>query len=195
MHRGHGCTRFRCALGLTLLGLKVDAGVVVNAVAALVALGAAVVAYQAVGRQIAANAENVTRQIQAQTETVRLQIESDRYERRRAERYAELSAALTVVAKLDSLALEWEYYNEDDPNRARQVDAEKGYVRVEVDPITRRLRLLGLQNEAAAVEKVYSNTSQAIDPMMEHERIRHSVVRRAKDAAESLLYAAMNRPI
>lgn len=186
---------FGVPLALTLIGISVDAGVVVNALAAVVALGAAVVAYQAVGRQIAANAENVTRQIQAQTEAVSRQIESDRFERRRAERYAELSEALSVVAKLDWLSLEWTYFNEANPDKAGRGRAEQGFDRIAIDPITRRLRLLGLQDEAAAVQKVWTYAFQAILPITENERIPRSDVKQATDEAESLLYAAMDRPI
>ena len=69
-------------------------------IAALVAIGAAVIAFIAVNRQITANASAVSAQIAA-----------DRSERRRAERLDLAAAAAAVVDELAQIAVAYECYS------------------------------------------------------------------------------------
>ncbi|MDT5332735.1 MAG: hypothetical protein QOF31_4032 [Mycobacterium sp.] len=91
---------FGLPLLLTLLGVHVDAGLIVSVVTAGIALAAALIAYQSVSRQIKANADIVAAQIAA-----------DRSERRRAERIDVVDDALTLVDRLAQEALNYEYWS------------------------------------------------------------------------------------
>jgi hypothetical protein len=180
---------------LTVEGVHVEAGLVVNALAAGIALSAAVIAFQSVGRQIKANAEDVNRQINAQADAVAAQIAADRSERKRAERIPLVYDAIAVITKLAEYALSYEYWTGVKGSPVNDEEAEKSrqrFFRVETVPICQKLDLVGMSLAAEAVGAVWEQTRLVIDPHPWEERADVSTARQAEEHAASLLRTALS---
>jgi hypothetical protein len=179
---------------LTVEGVHVDAGLIVNALAAGVALAAAVIAYRSVDRQIKASAEGVSRQIKAQADAVATQIAADRSERRRAERIPWVYDAMAVITSLGNYALAYEYWTgvKDSPvNPAAAEEARQKFLNVEITPIRQKLDLIGLSVESQAVEEVWKQTQLVIEPHPWEQRADVSAARDAERHAAELLTAVL----
>ncbi len=180
---------------LTVEGVHVEAGLIVNALAAGAALAAAVIAYQSVGRQIKASTANVNRQIEAHEEAVAAQIAADRSERRRAERIPLVYDAIAVVAELAECALSYEYWTGVKRSAVNPEQAEKSrqkFFRVDTRPVCRNLALVDMSLAAEAVEAVWEQTRLVIEPHPWEQRADVSAAQQAEEHAESLLRVALS---
>jgi hypothetical protein len=183
---------------LTVAGVHVDAGLIVNALAAAAALAAAVIAFQAVGRQIKANAENVTRQINAQADAIAKQITSDRAERRRAERIPLIYDALAVISELAACALLYALWTGvmGGPVKPELADEQKQRFReVKTMSIRQKLDFVGLSPAAEAVQAVWKQAQLVIAPSPLEQRADSSTVEEALERAGDLLRAALSESV
>ena len=188
---------FGLPLLLTLLGVHVDAGLIVSAVAASIALAAAVMAYQSVSRQIASNAEHVNRQIEAHAEAVSKQIAADRFERRRVERIDLVDDAITLVRRLAQAASWYEYWSgrRNSPrNEERAQSARWDFFALETLPICQKLDLLDMPEAAEAVRAVGEQARLVIQPeeLLNEELAAASAAKQAEEHARSVLKAALS---
>lgn len=164
----------------------------------LLAVLAATIAYRAVKRQIMATAENVQKEIAANAAGVSAQIAADRSERRRAERIDVAADGATLVTELAQIAFAYEYYSgtAGAPSRpnAQQLEKEKFY-RLEVLPITLRMKLLGMPMSSAAVEAVYEQARIVIAPLPSDEVAAASTVEQKKEHAISVVKASLEQEV
>lgn len=95
-----------------------------------------------------------------------------------------------MVTELAQIAFSYEHLS--GKTSLQQLEKEKFY-RLEVLPMTRRMKLLGMPDTAEAVEDVYEHARIVIDPLAPDKAVAASTVEQKRDKALSTLKASLEQ--